>query len=567
MAIFNLFRQDKPKQDPYWVFEKQTHFRPKLNKGDFFKLTGFDFGWFVLKPISKFVKNIDHEVEKSKSLSYGQKALYFWWYIDGQVTNGGFVQFYYNGYGSYVPTIIKSLQYIGDIKMADLIQRAENIYQKHIKLMNRAKQKDLFGSDLYEKLEEMSALDHEYYKLNDKTMTKIEKYIRKNPNEICLDEDGQEFDIKFSGECITFYSENAIKEIFYLENGVLSGEYKSFYESGKLKEQIQYSKGKQTGELVEYYENGNKKYSIRKDPILKQFENILFYENGKPKKLEHKLLDKDEKIGEYKEWYENGQLAKSGLYISAYTRDGKWLEFNNDGSKKLEAEFKNGDFLIQNCWDDQGKQTLENGTGLYIYDYSSWEGHLEHNVQEYKNYKQHGIQKTFLNGVLSLYQEMDNGKENGFTRNYYKNGKVKEEKVYKDGKEISNTNFPKFDNPKVELEIYSRLCSECYKDVEALKLPDNEPKLLNKDDLEKLFKADKSLFEPYGDEHVLCYSYIVKTDKHGNVSEIRFSSADNMLIEVDIKKSLGKLKYEVAYKSNEPIECIFFVLHKLYLTD
>ena len=197
MGIFNLFGQDKSKKDPYWEFDQQIHFRPKLHKGDFFKLTGFDFGWFVLEPISKFVKDRTHEIEKGKSLSYGQKALYYLWYLDGQVKNGGFVQLYYNGYGVYVPTIIKSLEYIGDKTMAGLIQSAENIYQKNKKLMDKAREKDLFGSDLYERLEEMSVLDDEYYKLNDQTMTKIEKYIRKHPNEICLDEDGKEFDTKY----------------------------------------------------------------------------------------------------------------------------------------------------------------------------------------------------------------------------------------------------------------------------------------------------------------------------------------------------------------------------------
>jgi antitoxin component YwqK of YwqJK toxin-antitoxin module len=567
MGLFNFCGQNKPARDPYWEFDKEKHFRPKLSKGDFFKLTGFDFGWFVLEPISIFVKDKEHEIERGKSLSYGQKALYYWWYVDAQVTNGGFVQFYYNGYGPYVPTIIKSLEHIGDKEMADLVRRAENIYQKNKKLMDKARQKDLFGSDLYDRLGEMSALDNEYYELNDKTMAKIEKYIREKPNEICLDEEGKEFNMQFSGEVRTFYSENKVKEIFILENGIITGKFKSFYESGKAKEEIQYSKGEQTGERVEYYENGNKKYAIRKDLKLKQFEHYWYYENGNPKKLEHKLLDRDERIGEYKEWYDNGQLTETGTYISAHERDGMWLEFHKDGSKRLEAEFKNGDFLIHNSWNEKGEQTLKDGTGLYVYDFSGWEGHLDHNEQEYKNYKRHGQQKTFSNGVLSLYQEMENGKENGYTRSYYKNGKIKEETIYKDGKEISTKKFPMFDYPRVELKIYSRICKECYEDEETLKLPDNEPKLLNQEQLEKVFKADKSLFEPYGDDHILGYSYTVRTDKQGNVTEVHFSSADNMQIADDIEKSLKKLKYEIAYKNNEPTGCIFFVQHKLNLTE
>lgn len=567
MGLSILFGRDKPKNDPYWEFDKTIHFRSNLNQGDFFKLTGFEFGWFVLKPITQFIKVKELEIEKGKSLSPGQKALYYWWYVDAQVTNGGFVQFYYNGYGPYVPTIIKSLEYIGDKKMAALIQRAENIYQKNKKLVDKAKEKDLFGSDLYEKLEQMSALDDEYYRLNDRTMSKIEKYIRKNPNEICLNEEGKEFNMNFSGECITHYSDNKVKEIFTLQNGIINGKFKRFYENGTVNEEIQYNNGVQTGEKVEHYENGNIKYAVRKDITLNQFEHYFFYENGNPKKLEHKLPDKDERIGEYKEWYDNGQLAKTGTYISAHEREGKWLEFYKDGNIKLEADFKNGNFLVQNFWNENGEQTLKDGTGLYTFNFSSGEGYLRRNEQAYKNFKLHGQQKTYYNGVLSLYQEMENGRENGYTRTYYKNGKIKQEIIYKDGKEVSSKKFQMFGNPKVELKIITRICKECYKDYETLKQPDNEPKLLNKVELEKLFKANISLFEPYGDDYILSCAYTVKTDKQGNVAELHFSSADNMFIAELIEKSLRKFKFEIAYINNEPTECIYFVQSRLNLTE
>lgn len=567
MNIFNLFGQEKLQSDQYWEFDQTKHFKPRLNKGDFFKLSGFDFGWFVLEPISKFVKDRVQEIEKGKSLSYGQKAIYYWWYVDAQVTNGGFVQFYYNGYGPYVPTIVKGLEYIGDKKMAELIRTADNIYQKNKKLMDKAKERDLFNSDLYEKLEDMSALDFEYYKLNKETMAKIEKYIRENPNEICLNEEGKEFDLKFTGECRTYYSENTIKEIFHLDNGIINGEFKSFYENGKLKEQIQYSKGLATGEKVEYYENCNTKYSIRKDTIKKHFEHLWYYENGNRKRLEHKQLDKDQRIGEFKEWYDNGQLEKTGSYDLDDRINGEWFEFYRDGSRKLEAEFKNGEFLVQSYWNEKGEQTLKDGTGLYVNKFTDWEGNSEYDELEYKNNKRHGQQKTFLNGILILYQEMENGLENGYTRNYYKNGKIKQETLFKEGREILSNKFPKFDNPKVEFKIYSRICEECYADIDDLTIPDNKPEILNKKEREMALKADVSQFEAYGDDHIMNYSYTARVDRFGNVSEIHFSSASNMWIAESIEESLRKLKYEIALKDNKPIECVYFVQHQFYLTE
>ena len=440
MSIFNLFGQ---KNDPYWEFDTSVHYRPKLNKGDFFRLTGFDFGWFVLEPITKFIKDREDEISKGESLSYGQKALYYWWYVDAQVTNGGFVQFYYNGFGQYMPTIIKSLEHIGDKKMVDLLQRADKIYQKNKRMIEKAREKDLFGSDLYDRLEELEEFDSEYYEIKDKTMANIEKYIRKNPNEFCLDEVGNEFDMKFSGESKTFYENNQIKEIFNLEKGVITGTFQSFYESGKPKETIQYLNGEPTGEREEFYENGNKKYIVKILSDKNQFEHLWYYENGNPRKLEHKLTDKDERIGEYKEWHDNGQLAETATFVSNIERNGEWLKFHRNGNKELEAEVINGNFLIHNCWLENGEQTLKNGTGIYIYDFTAWEGLLDHNEHEYKNYKRHGKQYTYTNGRLSLYQEMENGRESGITRTYYENGKMREEILYKEGVEVSRKKFDK----------------------------------------------------------------------------------------------------------------------------
>ncbi len=193
MNFFNLFWKDKQQDDPYWEFDKTKHYRPKLNKGDFFKLTGFDFGWFILEPISEYIQDRKGELTKGKTLSFGQKALYYWWYVDAQVTNGGLTQFYFNDYGKYVPTIIKGLQYIGDNKMAELVNRSYELYLKENRKIEDARQNGLEGfSNLYKEIKDFDELDEEYYNLNEQTMKNIENYIRKNPNEFFLDKEGKD---------------------------------------------------------------------------------------------------------------------------------------------------------------------------------------------------------------------------------------------------------------------------------------------------------------------------------------------------------------------------------------
>jgi len=550
MSLFNILGcKAENKNDPYWEFIKDDHFRPELNKGDYYKLTGFDFGWFVLQPISKFVKEREFEIERGKSLSYGQKALYYWWYLDAQVNNGGFVQFYYNGYGPYVPSIIKGLEHIGDMNMANLVKKADNIYQKNKKLVGKAQKKNVLGRDLYDRLDKLSVLDDIYYDMSGNTMSLIEAYIRKNPNEICLDEKGEEFNLSFTGLCQTFYSNKTVKEEFHLEQGVITGIFKSYYENGKPKERIAYDKGKQTGERKEFYEDEILKYQVTKEPTKNILIHEWFYENGNPKKLESKNIDKQERVGEYKEWYENGQLDKTGTYKSKYERDGEWLEFYENGGKKVEAEFVNGEYRLKNHWSKAGEQTLINGTGLYVNEYSSFGDKVNRIEEEYKN------------------QEMENGVNHGVSRNYYNNGNLKEETVYENGRSISTKQFSKFKNPRVKTTITSKLPKNHYDRDENLVFPDNDPKLLNLSNLEKNITAKISQIKPYGDDHSLNYSYRVYVNKEGDVDDVKLWAADNGAMREEIEKNLFRMKFEIALKDNIPIRSMHFVRHQFHLIE
>jgi len=417
MSLFNLFGcKTKNATDPYWAFDQSNHYRPKLNQGNFYKKTGFDFGWFVLEPISEYIGDLEGELIKGKNLSYGQKALYYWWYVDAQVTNGGFIQFYYNDYGKYVPTVIKGLKYVGDNNMAELINRSYELYLKENKSINDARKGDgQEFSNLYKELTDFNDLDNEYYSLNDKTMKIIEDYIRQNPNEICLNEEGKEFDLNFSGEFKTYHLNKSIKEIIPLDKGTVSGTFKSYFDNGQIKEEIQYLDGEQTGERTEYYENGKKKFSITKSQSPKGNLHSHFFENGNPKSTE--------------------------IYISEYDRDGKWIQYYSNGQIKSETEFINLEFFVQNCWRADGTQIMKEGTGIYINEYSLWDGLIQRTEQEYLNYKKHGKQYSYNNDKLTLYQEMADGKENGMTKSYDENGNLKYEVFYDNGVEKSRKDY------------------------------------------------------------------------------------------------------------------------------
>lgn len=145
-------------------------------------------------------------------------------------------------------------------------------------------------------------------------------------------------------------------------------------------------------------------------------------------------------------FYENANLKSTEIYISKYERDGKWIQYYPNGQMKSETEFIEKEFFVQNCWKEDGTPLMKDGTGLYINEYSPWEGLIQRTEQEYLNFKRHGQQYSCNNDKLSSYQEMAYGKENGITKSYDENGNVNEETVYENGKEISRT---KNKQPKV----------------------------------------------------------------------------------------------------------------------
>jgi hypothetical protein len=165
----------------YKTFDTENHLQPLFDKSKFDTSHGWDFGWAVLEPIN-IAKTRDDDKILAKRFSPGQKALYFIWYLDAEVTNGGFIQFYWNDYREYIPPIIDGLKLIGDTSMLDLVTKADKEYLTNKEKFDVEKQK-VDWEPLYNNLKKFDEYDSIYYKTHDKTMELIEKYARQNPSE------------------------------------------------------------------------------------------------------------------------------------------------------------------------------------------------------------------------------------------------------------------------------------------------------------------------------------------------------------------------------------------------
>ena len=165
----------------YNTFDKSNHLYPDFDKTAFDTLHLWDFGWAILEPIN-IAPNDEKEIILSKRLSKGQKALYFFWYLDAEVTNGGFIQFYWNNYRKYLPPILEGLELIGDKELKNLVEEADKQYLINKEKFEFQREKDDW-EPLYKNLEEFDKFDSIYYKIHDKTMSLIEEYARQHPSE------------------------------------------------------------------------------------------------------------------------------------------------------------------------------------------------------------------------------------------------------------------------------------------------------------------------------------------------------------------------------------------------
>jgi hypothetical protein len=162
-------------------FDETNHLRPVFEKNIFDTLHGMDLGWALLEPIN-IAKSDEDEQQLLRRFSPGQKALYFIWHLDAEVTNGGFIQFYWNEYGKYMPALKNGLTLIGDTSMLTLVKSADSSYNLNVDKFRINKMKGDWAP-LYDSLKVFETLDSVYYTRNERTMQKIENYVRRNPNE------------------------------------------------------------------------------------------------------------------------------------------------------------------------------------------------------------------------------------------------------------------------------------------------------------------------------------------------------------------------------------------------
>jgi antitoxin component YwqK of YwqJK toxin-antitoxin module len=168
-------------------------------------------------------------------------------------------------------------------------------------------------------------------------------------------------------------------------------------------------------------------------------------------------------------WHPNGQLAEE-VHVQGRDKRGPWLTFFEDGSLRLQAEYREGEMLVvYNAWDEQRHQVVKDGRGTFYDDgrcidvsyrlvfESDWT-----REQELRDGIPHGRGTTWHAGVLWSRQEYAKGKLHGVQTLYYDNGRVRTRSTYHGGEQVKVEEFPKFDDPRPAVLLRDEANAELY---------------------------------------------------------------------------------------------------------
>lgn len=255
-------------------------------------------------------------------------------------------------------------------------------------------------------------------------------------------------------------------------NGKAQGTMKGFGSNGDLKYEFDYKDNQRNGKYTAYYPDGkvSAKGQFKNDKIDGVFER--FHHNGEKSVVTN--YDEGEYQGKHESYYSNGQLQTSGSYVES-TQVGEWLSYNingkliekenfdekgkltgssiqydENGNKTIEFEYKNGKLISYKCYDESGgilkedesKKGLASLISVHPWGakqtegaYKSgerdgmWKFHDEYGnldeEQNYKNGKRQGLGRSFFaDGSIRSEHNSENGERDGLYTQYYPNGAV-----------------------------------------------------------------------------------------------------------------------------------------------
>ena len=134
---------------------------------------------------TNFQDGEQYTLEQISKLTKGQQAVFSTWWLEAEVNNGGFNQFYFNSSGQFAKMAEIGFKTIGAGKFSELTERANKIYSENKERLEEFDDGTMESFSESYKENPLNDLDTEFYNLYDseKIGELRIKYIRENKNE------------------------------------------------------------------------------------------------------------------------------------------------------------------------------------------------------------------------------------------------------------------------------------------------------------------------------------------------------------------------------------------------
>lgn len=111
------------------------------------------------------------------SLTEKEQVTYTIWWLEAEVNNGGFHQYFWNSAGDHAAIALKSLNNIVATKTASLLQQAIDVAFNGKLPSSRLERQDLLEIDEDSKMERLGELDSEFYEYSENFYKMIDAYM------------------------------------------------------------------------------------------------------------------------------------------------------------------------------------------------------------------------------------------------------------------------------------------------------------------------------------------------------------------------------------------------------
>ncbi len=233
---------------------------------------------------------------------------------------------------------------------------------------------------------------------------------------------------------VSIYFRNGnLKEQTEYKAGKADGPNKTYYFTGELKDDSPYKNDLQEGLFKRYYPNGKTAIEGTFVNGLKEGEWKWYYENGTPEKNITYKADKEN--GKYIAYYENGNKEEEADYVNGKA-SGKYIDFDEDGVMYFEGNYSNDKLNSYKFLNKKGEVIAQSSSikNEQLMKMFYPEGQLK-SEGKITNKTKIGLWKFYdIHGNLTAEENYSNdGKLNGPSKRFYKNGQIEEDYTYKDG--------------------------------------------------------------------------------------------------------------------------------------